>query len=746
MNEVGKFAYIEAEGEPQASPFQLTLPDLPPGVISQWLERRHPGEIWVLDPIGASPQAVLEMAAHGYKVLVAVNNPIAAFELNCLARAPKKEEYLAALRDLALQKKGGERLEEHMRGLYATRCASCGREVQAEYFLWRKGEEAPFSKNYQCPACGDEGEHATTEEDLKRLKIISRSDSLHRSRALERIPGGTLAARKNAEEITAFYSPRPLYALFTLINKLEGMKIESQERMLLDALLLSALDAGHSLRPAGDPAARPRALNTPAEFVERNLWLTMEKAINLWSQRAEPVRLTRWPELPAQPGICIFQGRMRDLLSANSDLLPETIVCVLPRPNQVFWSLATLWAAWLWGKESTANFKNVLERQRFDWYWHANALQSAIAPAVRMAKKNCNAFFLLPEPTGGFVTAAFEGCCASQLQLSGLAWKNEDSPLQSEWKTQPLTRESKKVNLQRIIREAVHACLNEKEEPARYQELHVAAAAALAVNEAFPASIQQLTYERFAEIQSEISKTFQDRKILRRMEATAQDLDSGTWWLAQSGSTQTTLADRVETELVKLLIKEENLRGDKVQGIMNSRFPGFLTPPAELIRHCLSSYADFHEKNNIWKLKENESPASRQKDMQETRDLMEKAAKRMGLELEGENPYTLKKDRTFYRLFASTQATLSGIFKFIGEEETCEMIFLFPGSRSALLRYKLDRDAWLRERTSKGWHFMKFRTLRDLALRADLSLDLWDLLMDSDPISLEEATQLSMFL
>jgi hypothetical protein len=68
------------------------------------------------------------------------------------------------------------------------------------------------------------------------------------------------------------------------------------------------------------------------------------------------------------------------------------------------------------------------------------------------------------------------------------------------------------------------------------------------------------------------------------------------------------------------------------------------------------------------------------------------------------------------------------------------MIFLFPGSRSALLRYKLDRDAWLRERTSKGWHFMKFRTLRDLALRADLSLDLWDLLMDSDPISLEEAT------
>ena len=746
MNEVGKFAYIEAEGEPQASPFQHTLPDLPPGVVSQWLKSHAPGEKWVLDPIGASPQAVLEMAACGYKVLVAVNNPIAAFELNCLARAPKKGEFQAAFRDLALQKKGGERLEDHLGGLYTTRCASCGREIQAEYFLWRKGEEAPYSKNYHCPSCGDEGEHAATEEDLKKLKMISRSDSLHRARALERLPGGTQAARVNAQEITAFYSSRPLYALFTLINKLEGMRMEGQERMLLDALLLSALDAGHSLRPASDPDARPRALNTPSEYVEKNLWLAMEKAIDPWSRRTKELNLTRWPDLPTESGICLYQGRMRDLLTANSDLIPETMVCVLPRPNQVFWSLATLWSAWLWGKESTANFKNVLERQRFDWYWHANALQSAIAPASRMVKKKCSAFLLLPEPTGGFVTAAFEACCASQLQLNALAWKNEQTPLQSEWQTQPLASESKKVNLQRIIREAVHSCLNEQGEPVRYQKLHTAAAAALAVNEAFPASIQQLTYEKFTEIQSEISKTFQDRKFLRRMEATAQDLDSGTWWLAQPGSTQTTLADRVETELVKVLIKEECLNDDQVQKTMNTRFQGFFTPPAELIFHCLNSYADFDEKDKTWKLKENESPDLRQKGLQETIKLLEEAAKRMGLELEGENPFTLKNEKTLYKLFVSTQATLSGIFKYVTEEETCEMIFLFPGSRSALLRYKLDRDAWLRERTARGWHFMKFRTLRDLALRTDLSLDLWDLLIDSDPISLEEATQLSMFL
>jgi hypothetical protein len=36
--------------------------------------------------------------------------------------------------------------------------------------------------------------------------------------------------------------------------------------------------------------------------------------------------------------------------------------------------------------------------------------------------------------------------------------------------------------------------------------------------------------------------------------------------------------------------------------------------------------------------------------------------------------------------------------------------------------------------------------LRELSGRKDISRDLWDLLIDSDPISLEDATQLSMFL
>jgi hypothetical protein len=58
----------------------------------------------------------------------------------------------------------------------------------------------------------------------------------------------------------------------------------------------------------------------------------------------------------------------------------------------------------------------------------------------------------------------------------------------------------------------------------------------------------------------------------------------------------------------------------------------------------------------------------------------------------------------------------------------------------------LERDPFLRECVAQRWHFLKFRTLRELARRKDISRDLWDLFIDSDPISLEDATQLSMFL
>jgi hypothetical protein len=62
------------------------------------------------------------------------------------------------------------------------------------------------------------------------------------------------------------------------------------------------------------------------------------------------------------------------------------------------------------------------------------------------------------------------------------------------------------------------------------------------------------------------------------------------------------------------------------------------------------------------------------------------------------------------------------------------------------MKLKLERDPYLRELFSGNIHFLKFRTLRGIATRTDLTLEIWQVLIDSDPLSLEETTQLSMFI
>ena len=749
MNEPGFLAYLEGEGIASQIPFNRYLPQHPAGVAQKWLTQHAAPGSWVLEPIGASPAAILEMAEAGNKVLVAANNPVVAFELEILAQAAAKTEFLSVLRELSVQKKGDERLQRHIQSLYLTRCATCGKEVDADYFLWRKSEDVPYAKYYRCTACGDEGEHLISETDIERLAPYKRSDPLHRARALEKIPELTRAARANLEELLKVYAPRPLYVIFTLINKIEGMSLSPARRELLDALLLSVLDAGHSLWPAGEGNERPRVLNIPSEYVEYNLWQALERCIETWCMRETPISVTRWPNLPEGAGICLYQGRMRDLLQQKPAISLESIYCVLPRPNQVFWSLSTLWCSWLWGKETAANFKNVLERQRFDWYWHTNALNSALAPAARMIKPGSPAFCLIPEPVPGFAAAAFEACCTANLQLSGLAYKDEQHPIQTEWVAQPANREVKKVNLHKIIREAINSCLMQIGEPCRYLQLYTAVMASLTLNEAYPVSIQQMSYDLITNVHDEILKVFADRKFLRRMDATSQDLISGYWWLAQPEGCQASLADRVEKEVVNLLQKETEVSAAEVQQEMNSRFTGFQTPPADLLEVCLQSYAELDKGAKVWRIRESEKYASRQQDLADIQLQLLSMAAKMSLTAEGDNPIDWIDPKTqgslVYRLYYSSTAEMTRWLS-TDSDDNVDRVFLFPGSRSGLIRYKLDRDPWMRERVTQRWHFLKFRTLRDLSSRRDLSRDLWDLLIDSDPISQEDATQLSMFL
>ena len=231
-----------------------------------------------MDPFGASPSLAIEIAAHGYRSLVAVNNPITRFLFETAANPPDPADLTAALSELASARKGSERMETHLQSLYLTTCTKCQRQVPADAFIWERASRTLTGRIYHCP-CGDAGEYPATEADQKNAAGIAATDGLHRARALERVAAPTDPDRRHAEEALECYLPRAVYALITIINKLDSLPLSPERRRGLFALVLNACDEGCALwaHPAERP--RPKQLTLPSRFLEKNVWQALERGV-----------------------------------------------------------------------------------------------------------------------------------------------------------------------------------------------------------------------------------------------------------------------------------------------------------------------------------------------------------------------------------------------------------------------------------------------------------------------------------
>ena len=115
---------------------------------------------------------------------------------------------------------------------------------------------------------------------------------MHRARALEWASTETADSNKLVNEVLNLYPPRAIYFIFTLLNKIDAMKTDAAREEILNALMISVLDAGHSLNPYPETGELPRSLAQPADYIEKNLWSVMEAAANDWTQAARPVNFT----------------------------------------------------------------------------------------------------------------------------------------------------------------------------------------------------------------------------------------------------------------------------------------------------------------------------------------------------------------------------------------------------------------------------------------------------------------------
>ena len=748
-------AYIPGLKPIEPGPLARFMPPLEEGVVSAWLPAYAPHGSWVLDPFGFSPRLALEAARAGYRVLVTVNNPITRFLLEMSARPPSETDFKAALADLAAAKKGEERLGIHLQSLYLTPCEKCGNEIYADSFLWRKGEDVPFARLYTCPHCEDSGERESNPLDIEKARKIAATDALHRSRAFERVAALEDEDRVYAEEAIEHYLPRPLYFLTTVINRLDSLNLTPERRRALSALILVACDAGNTLWDHPSERRRPKQLNVPNQFREHNLWIQLERGLSRWTETSSAVVMEPWPNQPPESGgICLFEGRLKDLADEVKKEIPiKAVIGSLPRPNQAFWTLSALWAGWLWGREAVEPYKPALRRRRYDWAWNATALNAAFTHLFEMLHLGTPFFALLSEPEPASLTSALTAASATGLDLQSIALRTQHDPIQLLWTSgQHLARQPNEVSVQEV-REAISTHLLARAEPASYLHVHAAGLIALARSHALKQKEQEFDEAlRATHMLIQIALEGDPRFVHY---SSGESVDTGLWGLnegrndlpakgAVQGHPDDSLSDQVEIAVVTFLQKHPNSIFLEVEQDLYPRLPGLLTPSQAMIYAVLSSYAT--REGAAWRLRAEDVASARREELNHIARLIETLGTRLGYATRTRNQdknYLWEQNGRLERTFYILASALIGRALAETPHPPGQAMIVIPGGRAALAVYKIQRDPSLASRL-KTVQVVKYRLLRTLTELPVLTREVFEEQVAGDPLE-KSKMQITMF-
>lgn len=718
-------------------PLGRFLPRLPVGAASGWLQDTFPPGSWVIDPFGASPQLTVEAAKAGYRILVAANNPIARFLIEMSAAPPQAEDLRAVLAALASTRRGEERLEPHILNLYLTECDHCGQEISAEFFLWERESDAPYARVYTCPHCSQKGEYPATEGDLERARGFSAKGPYH-SRALERVAKSSDPNRPHVEEALDAYIPRSVYGLFTLINKLESLDLDKNELKMLDALVLTACDQANTLWSEDGRRRRPKQLSTPSRFREHNIWFALENAISLWSNDPNPVELSTWPDQPSsEGGICLYEGRIRDLAPQLKGMDIKGVLSAIPRQNQAFWTLSALWAGWLWGREAVGPFVNVLRRRRYDWAWHTRALQDSLDHLAKNLPEDTPFFGMVTESEPGFDAAIMIAADNVGFGLEGLALRPKAGQTQLQWRKGLLKNNPSEQEGPALVREAGKEFLTGLGQPSRYLRMQSAGLEKLALERKLTLADLSPT-ENFNEIRSTLEFGFTFRSGYLRFSGSDKSLEVGRWWLRENESVEEPLLDRLEVAVVNYLAAKKGVTFDEMDTAMCEQFRGLYTPEKEWIEMIMDSYAQ-RDAEGSWSLRNDDDPKARHKDLQEMQDLLKEVGGRLGFEVKnGEGISWLNQDGEETKHFFISASALLGK-RLIDQANTPgASILVLPGGRAKLVIYKLEKDPRLKQAVDLGWRFLKFRQLRRMAENHSLTVENLEEQFNLDPIDKDD--------
>ncbi|MFV1857833.1 MAG: hypothetical protein ACC647_00595 [Anaerolineales bacterium] len=667
----------------------------------------------VLDPFGASPRLAVEAAAEERAVLVAANNPVARYVLERTAEPFTIHDLQSALAQLSTASKDGGRLEPFLLDLYRTQCSRCDEWISADYFVWDKEEGEPVLKFYFCPHCSHTIEEPTNSEDLQRAHEYERRGLQH-AMALEQLAPQGSPDRQQAEEALAVYPSRAVYAIVTLLNKLEQLDAGEAAR----ALLLSALDQANSLWGHPEGRSRPLQLSASALSRENNVWRALERAAGYWALPDPKVGLRKWTDWQSlEPGfITVYPGPVRALAIELPAAQVQHILTVIPRPNQAFWTLSALWAAWLWGREVADPIRAALRRRRYDWAWHASALRSTLRTMKEAVGHQAQVLGFIPDAEPGFVAAAMSGFDAAGYRLTGRALRLEGQAILT-WKREPSQESS--VASSRVassISRSARAALEARGEPSRYALPHVAAFSALAEDRLLAGVRPSETRSALGVVGEQLDEVLSDRQLFVHL-GRGTEPESGRYWLADDSRAAESLADRVENAVLTELRSVDGITAVEIDARLCKQLPGLLTPDRGLVMAALRSYAQLDPEDKLWRLRPEDQPQARKADVEEMLTLLSSLGAQLDYEVSGMDWIEWRDEAHESSLSFRVDETAilgSAMRGHAGSSAEIEAIVI-PGGRGALVAEKARRDPRLHTWLESGLHIIKYRHIRRLS-------------------------------
>lgn len=732
-------------------PLDRFLPPIPDGYAGKFFKTLDLKGKMILDPFGASPNIIIQVAKFGGRVLVAVNNPILQLLIEVAANPPDPSLTRTSLSALAALRVRDERIELHIQNLYKTTCPKCNREICAEAFLWERHSKVPHAKILHCEYCKTAGEFPLTPSDLQHAAQFSQR-GLHHARALGRVAPPNDPDRVHVEEALNVYPPRAVYALITLVNKLDFLENSSDQDRVLMAMLLNAFDQANTLWPHPVARERPKQLTIPPIFRENNLWLALEESVDLWESDEAPVPITYWPDLPpGDGGICLFKGRIRELSDQTERLDFDLVITTFPRPNQAFWALSALWSGWLWGHEAVEHFKPVLRRRRYDWSWHSTATYAAIHSSIPVLKSNAKFIGLVGEAEPGFVSAVTIAAEKSGLRLLNINHFSEKKLVQLCWENDQ-NAELSSISIEKksnLIQDAGREYLLAKGEPSDYIQLHIAILSNLGQRNSL--CMEEKPAESYSKLHQEFQGRLNYKNGFLRFGGSEKSIEIGKWWLVDDHDATLPLSDRVEIAVVQFMQSNPNYSLSEMEFALihhnETTFSGLFIPEFSLIIECLESYGEFHESG--WQIRTEDTPALRREEIKSMTELANGLGKKLGFNVNSESegiPQSIWLDDNKiprYIVYITASALL-GKFLLEADPTPAHRIILLPGGRANLVMFKLNRDPRLKIFFENGWSFLKYRHARQLANSPSLTTINLESQLDFDQLTYSE-TQLRMF-